>query len=225
MPEPPSILCRTATLLLRHTGGNGRPQQVVSLRQRFPQCGIVGSSRSSSSHYAASHSNANAIGQPKQRRNFASAAAAVAATPQTRCSDGQLPDRPITYTGSPAAAVGTGSTSVAHGGGDAGASVGATRAAAVAARAGEQEQDQLRSGDHYAHVNQQRIQTAAQQQEQNGRRQNETRWEAIRAAKPFSEFLTDGFARQHDYLRISVTERCNLRCLYCMPEGMLLSLL
>ncbi|TDZ37160.1 Molybdenum cofactor biosynthesis protein 1 [Colletotrichum spinosum] len=37
-------------------------------------------------------------------------------------------------------------------------------------------------------------------------------------AKPFSDFLTDTFSRQHDYLRISVTERCNLRCLYCMPE-------
>ncbi|KKA31044.1 hypothetical protein TD95_002974 [Thielaviopsis punctulata] len=38
------------------------------------------------------------------------------------------------------------------------------------------------------------------------------------AVKPFSDFLTDTFQRQHDYLRISVTERCNLRCLYCMPE-------
>ncbi|KAJ6446333.1 molybdenum cofactor biosynthesis protein 1 B [Purpureocillium lavendulum] len=38
------------------------------------------------------------------------------------------------------------------------------------------------------------------------------------SAKPFSEFLTDTFHRQHDYLRISVTERCNLRCVYCMPE-------
>ena len=37
-------------------------------------------------------------------------------------------------------------------------------------------------------------------------------------AKPFSHFLTDNFARQHDYLRISLTERCNLRCTYCMPE-------
>lgn len=37
-------------------------------------------------------------------------------------------------------------------------------------------------------------------------------------AKPFSAFLTDNFARQHDYLRISITERCNLRCTYCMPE-------
>lgn len=36
--------------------------------------------------------------------------------------------------------------------------------------------------------------------------------------KPFSHFLTDTFSRQHDYLRISVTERCNLRCTYCMPE-------
>lgn len=30
--------------------------------------------------------------------------------------------------------------------------------------------------------------------------------------------MTDTFHRQHDYLRISVTERCNLRCVYCMPE-------
>ncbi|HTG69631.1 MAG TPA: GTP 3',8-cyclase MoaA [Candidatus Udaeobacter sp.] len=30
--------------------------------------------------------------------------------------------------------------------------------------------------------------------------------------------LMDRFGRVHDYLRISVTDRCNLRCLYCMPE-------
>lgn len=41
---------------------------------------------------------------------------------------------------------------------------------------------------------------------------------ALRDARPFSSFLTDNFDRQHDYLRISITERCNLRCLYCMPE-------
>ncbi|KFY71262.1 hypothetical protein V499_08554 [Pseudogymnoascus sp. VKM F-103] len=40
----------------------------------------------------------------------------------------------------------------------------------------------------------------------------------LRDAKPFSSFLTDSFNRQHTYLRISITERCNLRCLYCMPE-------
>jgi len=30
--------------------------------------------------------------------------------------------------------------------------------------------------------------------------------------------LVDGFARVHDNLRISVTDRCNIRCFYCMPE-------
>lgn len=48
--------------------------------------------------------------------------------------------------------------------------------------------------------------------------QKTTRRDAIRNAKPFSSFLTDTFQRQHDYLRISITEKCNLRCLYCMPE-------
>lgn len=45
-----------------------------------------------------------------------------------------------------------------------------------------------------------------------------SRKDHIKEAKPFSDFLTDTFDRQHDYLRISVTERCNLRCTYCMPE-------
>ncbi len=32
--------------------------------------------------------------------------------------------------------------------------------------------------------------------------------------------MLDSFGRAHSYLRISVTERCNLRCTYCMPaEG------
>lgn len=30
--------------------------------------------------------------------------------------------------------------------------------------------------------------------------------------------MNDGYGRKIDYLRISVTERCNLRCQYCMPE-------
>ena len=30
--------------------------------------------------------------------------------------------------------------------------------------------------------------------------------------------LIDKYNRQHNYLRISLTERCNLRCTYCMPE-------
>jgi cyclic pyranopterin phosphate synthase len=30
--------------------------------------------------------------------------------------------------------------------------------------------------------------------------------------------LIDRFSRKHSYLRISLTDRCNLRCTYCMPE-------
>jgi GTP 3',8-cyclase len=30
--------------------------------------------------------------------------------------------------------------------------------------------------------------------------------------------LIDNFGRLHDSLRISVTDRCNIRCFYCMPE-------
>ena len=30
--------------------------------------------------------------------------------------------------------------------------------------------------------------------------------------------LTDGFQRTVRYLRVSLTDRCNYRCLYCMPE-------
>jgi cyclic pyranopterin phosphate synthase len=30
--------------------------------------------------------------------------------------------------------------------------------------------------------------------------------------------IVDGFNRVHNYLRISLTDNCNLRCFYCMPE-------
>ena len=30
--------------------------------------------------------------------------------------------------------------------------------------------------------------------------------------------MIDRFGRKINYLRISVTDRCNLRCYYCMPE-------
>ncbi|KAF9954973.1 Molybdenum cofactor synthesis protein 1 [Mortierella alpina] len=47
---------------------------------------------------------------------------------------------------------------------------------------------------------------------------------AIDQERPFSNVLTDNFSRQHTYLRISLTEKCNLRCTYCMPaEGVDLS--
>ncbi len=31
--------------------------------------------------------------------------------------------------------------------------------------------------------------------------------------------LTDRYKRVIDYMRVSITDRCNLRCLYCMPDG------
>ena len=31
--------------------------------------------------------------------------------------------------------------------------------------------------------------------------------------------LIDGSGRHISYLRLSVTDRCDLRCTYCMPEG------
>ena len=33
------------------------------------------------------------------------------------------------------------------------------------------------------------------------------------------EPLIDSFGRVHNNLRISVTDRCNIRCFYCMPAG------
>jgi cyclic pyranopterin phosphate synthase len=35
---------------------------------------------------------------------------------------------------------------------------------------------------------------------------------------PATNPLIDGYGRLHDNLRISVTDRCNIRCFYCMPE-------
>ncbi len=33
-----------------------------------------------------------------------------------------------------------------------------------------------------------------------------------------TEDMRDGFGRRIEYLRVSVTDKCNLRCVYCMPE-------
>src|SRR5581483_9735782 len=35
---------------------------------------------------------------------------------------------------------------------------------------------------------------------------------------PSPQPLTDSFGRIHTNLRISVTDRCNIRCFYCMPN-------
>ena len=37
--------------------------------------------------------------------------------------------------------------------------------------------------------------------------------------KKIKPILTDSHGRAHAYLRISLIERCNLRCTYCMPEA------
>ena len=36
--------------------------------------------------------------------------------------------------------------------------------------------------------------------------------------------MRDGFGREIDYLRVSITDRCDLRCRYCMPQGGVASL-
>ncbi|KAF9975531.1 Molybdenum cofactor synthesis protein 1 [Modicella reniformis] len=63
-----------------------------------------------------------------------------------------------------------------------------------------------------------------QQQQQRLSDRVQAKIAAIDQERPFSQALTDNFSRQHTYLRISLTERCNLRCTYCMPaEGVELS--
>jgi cyclic pyranopterin phosphate synthase len=34
-----------------------------------------------------------------------------------------------------------------------------------------------------------------------------------------NNFIRDTYNRRIDYLRISITDKCNLRCIYCMPSG------
>lgn len=41
---------------------------------------------------------------------------------------------------------------------------------------------------------------------------------AVKGPPPAGGPLVDTFGRGHNNLRISVTDRCNLRCVYCMPE-------
>lgn len=38
-------------------------------------------------------------------------------------------------------------------------------------------------------------------------------------AVPYDPVLIDPFQRRIDYLRVSVTDRCDLRCTYCLPKG------
>lgn len=43
---------------------------------------------------------------------------------------------------------------------------------------------------------------------------------ASRVALPVIAPLADGFSRRISYLRVSLTDRCNYRCTYCMPADM-----
>ena len=45
-------------------------------------------------------------------------------------------------------------------------------------------------------------------------------WPQDRPEPPPTEGLTDSFGRRIAYLRVSVTDRCDLRCVYCMAEHM-----
>src|SRR5688500_13533479 len=40
------------------------------------------------------------------------------------------------------------------------------------------------------------------------------------ARGPLPSRLVASFGRVHNNLRISITDRCNFRCVYCMPEEM-----
>lgn len=40
-----------------------------------------------------------------------------------------------------------------------------------------------------------------------------------RGAAPAARKLRDAFGRDLHYLRLSVTDRCNFRCVYCLPQG------
>lgn len=40
----------------------------------------------------------------------------------------------------------------------------------------------------------------------------------LHSRRYIASVLVDSFKRRHNYLRLSLTERCNLRCAYCMPR-------
>ncbi|XP_058833450.1 molybdenum cofactor biosynthesis protein 1 isoform X3 [Topomyia yanbarensis] len=72
--------------------------------------------------------------------------------------------------------------------------------------------------------------SGTQQQEKIGKNKNNTSRSSSSSnnnnntSSISSSPLTDLFGRFHSYLRISLTERCNLRCKYCMPaEGVQLT--
>ncbi|MCB0230645.1 MAG: radical SAM protein, partial [Anaerolineae bacterium] len=49
---------------------------------------------------------------------------------------------------------------------------------------------------------------------------NEQDAAALEPAPAYDGPMVDRFGRSINYLRISLTDACNLRCVYCMPEHM-----
>ena len=77
----------------------------------------------------------------------------------------------------------------------------------------------------------QQLHDEKRQQQQQHQQQRQT-YQVKESIKPMIDYstgignkiLTDTHGRHHNYLRISLSERCNLRCQYCMPpEGVPLS--
>jgi len=57
-----------------------------------------------------------------------------------------------------------------------------------------------------------------QQQQQNQQQDHKHLSKTTIATTLNNNILIDKYNRKHNYLRISLTEKCNLRCLYCMPK-------
>jgi hypothetical protein len=57
-----------------------------------------------------------------------------------------------------------------------------------------------------------------QQQQQNQQHHHKHLSKTTIATTLNNNILIDKYNRKHNYLRISLTEKCNLRCLYCMPK-------
>eukprot|EP01026_Neomeris_dumetosa_P029769 TRINITY_DN24023_c0_g2_i4.p2 TRINITY_DN24023_c0_g2~~TRINITY_DN24023_c0_g2_i4.p2 ORF type:complete len:463 (-),score=36.61 TRINITY_DN24023_c0_g2_i4:422-1777(-) len=65
------------------------------------------------------------------------------------------------------------------------------------------------------------LEVPGKKRQQNGSDQlnDQLGWrDVVKRVQQNQDILVDTFGRRHNYLRISLTERCNLRCVYCMPE-------
>lgn len=46
-----------------------------------------------------------------------------------------------------------------------------------------------------------------------------TRGVSTDVSQRLEKAVSDTFGRRHTYLRLSLTDKCNMRCQYCMPPG------